>query len=429
MNEPTPLNPTRRTPEVHLLRAPLARVIAQARFPLILAIRDPGRVAVLQDALRETYPNLSQDQVHSIELPGGQAPNVRQALIWRLADREKDPRWRVSLGVDFVALETSSYESRNDFLGRLRTVVSAVEEAFEPASASRFGLRYIDRLTGEAVDRIGDLIRPDILGIVRSPENPHSALRESLTHLMTEAQFLAQNGARVQGTLGATAQGRDLRSQCPRAGGRAELGSRPGHVHDGVAALHERRIADNRDELCRMSLLALSRNGYGGIPDVLRRRVMTETALREAPDMRTSAVGCMNRPDMEATFAFLIATTLPGSAKATGTGETIVQYSERTAAGPIGQIEHAPAESTAEAVMEIRRRSGLTWEELGDLFDVSRRSVHHWANGKSVTASHDSNHPQDAGGRPSPSTRAIRSAPVPCFWPLTKPWGCPRSTS
>ena len=116
---------------------------------------------------------------------------------------------------------------------------------------------------------------------------------------------------------------------------------------------------------------------------------MTETALREAPDMRTSAVGCMYRPDMEATFAFLIAATLPGSAKATSTGETIVLCSERTAAGPIGQIEHAPAESTAEAVMEIRRRSGLTWEELGDLFDVSRRSVHHWANGKSVTASHD----------------------------------------
>ena len=42
----------------------------------------------------------------------------------------------------------------------------------------------------------------------------------------------------------------------------------------------------------------------------------------------------------------------------------------------------------AEAIMELRRRSGLTWEELGDLFGVSRRSVHHWANGKPVAASH-----------------------------------------
>ena len=37
----------------------------------------------------------------------------------------------------------------------------------------------------------------------------------------------------------------------------------------------------------------------------------------------------------------------------------------------------------------IRRRSGLTWDELADLFDVSRRSVHHWANGKVVNAQHD----------------------------------------
>ena len=201
MHEPRPLHPIP-TPEVPLPRAPLSRVIAQARFPSILAIRDPDKVAVLQEALRETYPNLSQDQVHSIELTGGQTPNVRQGLIWRLADREKDARWRVSLGVDFVALETSTYDSRDDFLDRLRAVLSAVEQAFKPASASRLGLRYIDRLTDEAVDRVGELIRSEVLGIIRPPENPHSALGESVIHLMTEAQFLAQDGARVQGRWG-----------------------------------------------------------------------------------------------------------------------------------------------------------------------------------------------------------------------------------
>ena len=124
---------------------------------------------------------------------------------------------------------------------------------------------------------------------------------------------------------------------------------------------------------------------------------MIATALHETPDTRTSAVGCMHRSGLDATLAVvLIAPTLPGSSTAhtyaqgsMAMGATIVLCSERTAAGPIGQIEHVPAESTAEAIMEIRRRSGLTWEELGDLFDISRRSVHHWANGKPVTASHD----------------------------------------
>lgn len=201
MKEPRPLNPTP-MPEVPLPRAPLARVIAQARFPSILAIRNPDKVAVFQEALRDTYPHLGEEQVHSIELTGGQTPNVRQGLIWRLADREKDVRWRVSLGVDFVALETSSYDSRDDFLDRLRAVVSAVEQTFKPASASRLGLRYIDRLTDEAVDRIGELIRSEVLGIIRPPEDLAPALGESVIHLLTEAQFLAQDGAGVQGRWG-----------------------------------------------------------------------------------------------------------------------------------------------------------------------------------------------------------------------------------
>ena len=201
MNESQPLQITP-MPDVPLPRAPLARVIAQARFPPILAIRDPDKVAVLQEALRETYPNLSQDQVHVVELTGGQTPNVGQGLIWRLADQEKDARWRVSLGVDFVALETSSYDSRNDYLDRLRAVVSAVEQSFKPASASRLGLRYIDRLTDEAVDRVGELIHPEVLGIIRPPGNPHPALGGSVIHLMTEAQFLAQDSARIRGRWG-----------------------------------------------------------------------------------------------------------------------------------------------------------------------------------------------------------------------------------
>lgn len=115
---------------------------------------------------------------------------------------------------------------------------------------------------------------------------------------------------------------------------------------------------------------------------------MTALALRDTPDTHTSAVGSMYRSGIDATIAaMLIATTLSGSA--TASTYAVPRLVERTAAGPAGQIEHVPAESTAEAILEIRRRSGLTWEELGDLFDVSRRSVHHWASGKTVSAKHD----------------------------------------
>ncbi|MEM5709754.1 helix-turn-helix transcriptional regulator, partial [Elizabethkingia meningoseptica] len=62
---------------------------------------------------------------------------------------------------------------------------------------------------------------------------------------------------------------------------------------------------------------------------------------------------------------------------------------ELTSATPFPRADWRASESTAAAVLEIRRLSGLTWEELADLFDVSRRSVHHWASGKPVNTEHD----------------------------------------
>ena len=105
-------------------------------------------------------------------------------------------------------------------------------------------------------------------------------------------------------------------------------------------------------------------------------------------DMPTSAGGSMRRSSLAVTIAAMLVSTTPSESATASTYETL-RLVERTTAGPTGQIRHVPAESTAEAILEIRRRSGLTWEELGDLFDVSRRSVHHWASGKPASARHD----------------------------------------
>ena len=44
--------------------------------------------------------------------------------------------------------------------------------------------------------------------------------------------------------------------------------------------------------------------------------------------------------------------------------------------------------STAEAVRSVGERSGLSWDQVGRLFGVSRRSVHKWLNGGAMTAHH-----------------------------------------
>lgn len=48
-----------------------------------------------------------------------------------------------------------------------------------------------------------------------------------------------------------------------------------------------------------------------------------------------------------------------------------------------------PIKSTQQAVNELRKLSGLTWEQLAILFDVSRRSVHFWASGQPLTSANE----------------------------------------
>ena len=100
---------------------------------------------------------------------------------------------------------------------------------------------------------------------------------------------------------------------------------------------------------------------------------------------QTSPGGAIYRSNLATAIAAIVVAAAPLESGTASTYEFPL-FLERTAAGPAGQLMLVPSESTGEAVLEIRRRSGLTWEELGDLFDVSRRSVHHWASGKPVSA-------------------------------------------
>lgn len=187
--------------EVHLPSAPLKRVISQVRFPQILSISKEHTVARFQELMRSDYPHLQRDNVGNIEIGPGPEPNVSTSIVWRLADDSQSPKWRISLGIDFVALETSEYRSRNDFLDRLSTVLASVETCFGPAEAQRLGLRYIDRLENDAVPKVGTLIRAGVLGILQPSTEVTDTLRKATTHFVTQAQFEAQEGA-IQGRWG-----------------------------------------------------------------------------------------------------------------------------------------------------------------------------------------------------------------------------------
>lgn len=60
--------------------------------------------------------------------------------------------------------------------------------------------------------------------------------------------------------------------------------------------------------------------------------------------------------------------------------------SERTTSGLTLSSQPATStEATRIALNELRKLSGLTWEQLARLFNVSRRSLHFWASGQPLS--------------------------------------------
>ncbi len=62
---------------------------------------------------------------------------------------------------------------------------------------------------------------------------------------------------------------------------------------------------------------------------------------------------------------------------------------DRDVAAPARGIAAGPSVDTSRAISELRRLSTLTWEQLGQLFGVSRRSVHFWASGKQMNVAYE----------------------------------------
>lgn len=175
--------------EVLLANAPLACVLAQVKFPTILVIEDRSRVAPFQADLRAEYPVFRQEAGQNLRIDmGPSGPNVSTdaVTLWRFMDLEG--HWTVTLGPEAITLETRAYDQRQDFLGRLSSVLQAVERHFAPGIAERLGIRYVSRVTGEGYDRIEEIISSGLLGVAIPP------LRDHVTHAISEAAMTAEEG-------------------------------------------------------------------------------------------------------------------------------------------------------------------------------------------------------------------------------------------
>lgn len=188
--------------EVPLRNAPLVRVIGQVRFSPILAVAGAEFIAPFQEAIRSRYPVLRQEHTQGIQFGHEGVGVAPKQIAWRFSDVGET--WRLSLAPDFVALETTAYASRNDFVDRMQVLLEAVAEHIGPAVVLRIGLRYIDRITGKDIDDIATFVRPEMLGIANTSLSQHvrHALSETLLDVPDgAAQLLARWGRLPAGAM------------------------------------------------------------------------------------------------------------------------------------------------------------------------------------------------------------------------------------
>ena len=156
--------PTSPAPEIPLPDAPLVRVLAQIRYSPIASLTRMAFIAPFQEALRDRYPTMDEQRgVQLVFGPEGvtQSAGDRQ---WRL--NSDDKQWNVVLAPSFVSLETTRYDSRNDFVARITEIAAALRSVVGEVSIERLGVRYTDRLIGDrATVLLPQLVRHEVLGL------------------------------------------------------------------------------------------------------------------------------------------------------------------------------------------------------------------------------------------------------------------------
>ena len=169
-------------PEVPLADPPLVRVIAQVRFPLIASLEKQEFIASFQEAIRGVYPVLRPEESRGVVLGPQGVVDARSNTSWRFT--EASGAWRVTLAPDFLALDTTRYSSRDDFMRRWGVVLQALKEHVAPRVMDRLGIRYIDRVSGQDLTDLPHLVRPVVAGILGSP------LAEHARHAISESVFV-----------------------------------------------------------------------------------------------------------------------------------------------------------------------------------------------------------------------------------------------
>jgi uncharacterized protein (TIGR04255 family) len=190
--------------EVPLSRSLLVNVIAQVRFPAVMKIEaDKSFVATFQEAIRQDYPILRAERQLGVMIgPSGVMPQDA-GTVWRFEAQDPDS-WQVTLASSFVSLSAKRYTRRSDLLQRLAVLLHALDAWLGPKVCDRIGVRYVDRVTGDHLLRLDQLVRPEVLGLSSIKSDADGV---SVTHSLSDTLFQLEDSSQLRGRWGSLPAG------------------------------------------------------------------------------------------------------------------------------------------------------------------------------------------------------------------------------
>jgi uncharacterized protein (TIGR04255 family) len=142
MNPPAPTQQPLRVPDAgraHYARNFIRLAVCELRFPTLFELEGEHPPVAFARALRKEYP--THELLANVALNAGGLAHANAHAF-----RSRKGRWSVTLRAAAVSLETSLYESFDEFVTRLAFVVKAAESTIDSDFFTRVGLRYINAL-------------------------------------------------------------------------------------------------------------------------------------------------------------------------------------------------------------------------------------------------------------------------------------------
>lgn len=136
-------------------RNPLDTVVVQLRFQPILRINEGKGVADFQEGVRASFPGYSEKEVRNFTINPLTKVTTKIEKVFQFT-RAGD-HCKVQLSPDNVLVETKMHRDRDELIRDMRTVITALENVYNPLETQRLGIRYVNVIRKEVVAK--DLAR------------------------------------------------------------------------------------------------------------------------------------------------------------------------------------------------------------------------------------------------------------------------------